>query len=148
MTFELHLHIVYVFVMREDLHPEAEAPCNNPFHTENIWSVTFFRTFGRGRPPTVAPRSIDLFLCNKFRLQCERRPLAEGPKKHHPFAGIANHSDLWDPMNFGALSIYRSLCHEYFSCYLVVCAVFAILTFFASSSLINFLSFDICATVV
>jgi hypothetical protein len=43
---------VYVFAMREDLHPEAEAPYNNPCHTENIWSVTFLRTFGRGRPPT------------------------------------------------------------------------------------------------
>jgi hypothetical protein len=31
---------------------------------------------------------------------------------------------------------------------LVVCAVFAILTFFAFWSLINFLSFGICATIV
>jgi hypothetical protein len=40
--------------MREDLHPKAETPCNNSCHTENIWLVTFLRTFGRGRPPTVA----------------------------------------------------------------------------------------------
>jgi hypothetical protein len=47
--------------VREDLDPKAEAPCNNPCHTENIWSVTFLRTFGRGRPPTVAPRIINFF---------------------------------------------------------------------------------------
>jgi hypothetical protein len=38
--------------MGENCHPEAEAPCNNPYHVENIWLVMFFRTFGRGRPPT------------------------------------------------------------------------------------------------
>jgi hypothetical protein len=32
ITFGLHLHPV----MREDLHPEAEAPCNNQCHTKNI----------------------------------------------------------------------------------------------------------------
>jgi hypothetical protein len=37
--------------MGEDLYVEAEAPCNNPY-TKNIWSVTFLRTFERGRPPT------------------------------------------------------------------------------------------------
>jgi hypothetical protein len=36
--------------MEENFHPEAEAPCNNPYHAENIWLVMFFRTFGRGRP--------------------------------------------------------------------------------------------------
>jgi hypothetical protein len=69
-------------------------------------SYVFLRTVGRGRPPTVAPRSINLFLCNKFRLRCERRPLAEGPKKHLSFARIANHSELWVPPSGGALSIY------------------------------------------
>jgi hypothetical protein len=49
ITFGLHLHPV----MREDLHPEDEAPCNNPCHTKNIWSVTFLRTFGARRPPTL-----------------------------------------------------------------------------------------------
>jgi hypothetical protein len=57
------------------------------------------------RPPTIAPRSIDLFLWNEFRLQRERRPLAEGPKKHLPFARIANDTDLRDPPNCGALDI-------------------------------------------
>jgi hypothetical protein len=33
-------------------HPKVEASCNNLCHTENIWLVTFLRTFGRGRPPT------------------------------------------------------------------------------------------------
>jgi hypothetical protein len=64
-----------------------------------------FRTLGGGRPPTVAPRSIDLFLCNKFRLRRERRLSAEGPKKHLPFARIANDTDLRDPPNCGALDI-------------------------------------------
>jgi hypothetical protein len=54
----------------------------------------------------VAPRSISLFLCNKFRLRYERRPLAEGPKKHLPFARIVNRSDSWDPPLSGALCIY------------------------------------------
>jgi hypothetical protein len=90
--------------MREDIYAEAEAPCNNPY-TENIWSVTFLRTFGRERPPTVAPRSIDLFLCNKFRQRRERKPLTEGPKKD-----LANHFELWDPPNYVALSIYIEAC--------------------------------------
>jgi hypothetical protein len=38
--------------MKEDLYFEAEASCNNPCHIEDIWSVTFLRTFGGGRPPT------------------------------------------------------------------------------------------------
>jgi hypothetical protein len=95
--------------MGENFHPEAEAPCNNPYHVENIWLVMFLRTFGR-RPPTVAPQSINLFLCNKFKLRRERRPLAEGPKKHLPFARIANPSELWDPLSCGALSIYIEGC--------------------------------------
>jgi hypothetical protein len=65
-----------------------------------------FRTFGRGRPPTVAPRNINLFLCNKFKLRYERRPLAEGLKKYLPFAKIANCSEPSDPPLSGALSIY------------------------------------------
>jgi hypothetical protein len=39
ITFGPHLHLV----IRDKLHPKAEAPCNNTCHTENIWSVTFFR---------------------------------------------------------------------------------------------------------
>jgi hypothetical protein len=70
--------------MGENFHSEAEAPCNNPYHTENIWLVMFLSTFGRGRPPKVTPRSTNLFLCNKFKLRRERRPLVEGPKKHLP----------------------------------------------------------------
>jgi hypothetical protein len=65
--------------MGENFHPEAEAPCNNLYHAENIWLLMFLRTFGRGRPPTVATRSINLFLCNKFKLRRERSPLAEAP---------------------------------------------------------------------
>jgi hypothetical protein len=47
--------------MGENLHPKDEAPCNIPYNTENIWLVMFLRTFRRGRPPTVAPCSINLF---------------------------------------------------------------------------------------
>jgi hypothetical protein len=77
---------------------------------KNKWLVLFLRTFGRGRPPAVAPRSINLLLCNKFRLRRERRPLVEGPKKHLPVARIANHSKLWDPPSRGALNIYIEGC--------------------------------------
>jgi hypothetical protein len=87
------------------LHPKAEASCNSLCHTENIWLVMSFRTFGRGRPPTVAPRSINLSLCIKFRLRHERRPLAEGPNKHLPFARIAKGTDMYGPPSCKALSI-------------------------------------------
>jgi hypothetical protein len=79
-------------------------------YAENKWLIIFLRTFGRRRLPTVAPRSINLFYCNKFRMRRERRPLAEGPKKHLPFARIANHSDLWGPPSSGALSVYIETC--------------------------------------
>jgi hypothetical protein len=64
-----------------------------------------FEDLRKEKAPTVAPRSVDLFLCNKFRLRRERRPLAEGPKKHLPFVRIANDTDLWDPPTYGALDI-------------------------------------------
>ena len=92
------------------MHPEDEAPVIA--YTENKWLIMFLRTFGRGRPPIVAPRSINLFLCNKSRLRRERRPLAEGPKKYLPFARIDNHSELWGPPNYGALSIYLEACRQ------------------------------------
>jgi hypothetical protein len=38
--------------MGENFHPEAKAPCNNPYHAKNICLVMFLRTFGRGRPTT------------------------------------------------------------------------------------------------
>jgi hypothetical protein len=72
---------------------QAEASCNSLCYTENIL-VTFLRTFGRGRPPTIAHRSINLFLCSKFRLRRERRPLAKVLKKHLPFARIAKDTDM------------------------------------------------------
>jgi hypothetical protein len=77
------------FHQKENLHPKAKASCKSLCYTGNIWLVTFLRTFRKGRPPTVAPCSINLFLCNKFRPRPKRRPLAEGPKKHLPFARIA-----------------------------------------------------------
>jgi hypothetical protein len=39
-------------------------------------------------------------------------PLAEGPKKHLPFARIARHSVLWGPSFSGALRIYMRVCVE------------------------------------
>jgi hypothetical protein len=65
----------------------------------------FLRTFGRGRPATVAPRNVNLFPCNQIRLRRQRRPLAEGPKKHLPFARIAKDTDMYDPPNHEALGI-------------------------------------------
>jgi hypothetical protein len=74
-------------------------------YAKNKWLIMFLRTFRRRRPPTVAPRSINLFLYNKFRLRRERRPLAERPKKHLPFDRIANDTNMQDPSNCGALGI-------------------------------------------
>jgi hypothetical protein len=79
-------------------------------YAESKWLIMFLRTFRRRRPPTVAPHSINLFYCNKFRLGRERRPLAEGSKKHPPFARIANPSDLWVPSSCRALSVYIETC--------------------------------------
>jgi hypothetical protein len=56
------------FHQKENLHPKVEASYNSLCYAKNIWLVTFLRTFRKGRPPIVAPRSINLFLCNKFRL--------------------------------------------------------------------------------
>jgi hypothetical protein len=42
-------------------HHKVEASYNSLCYTENML-VKFLRTFGRGRPPTVAPRSINLVL--------------------------------------------------------------------------------------
>jgi hypothetical protein len=41
------------FHQKENLHPKAEASCDSLCYTKNIWAVTFFRTFGKGRPPTL-----------------------------------------------------------------------------------------------
>jgi hypothetical protein len=35
-------------------------------YAENNWLIMLLRTFEKGRPPTVAPCNINLFLCNKF----------------------------------------------------------------------------------
>jgi hypothetical protein len=69
-----------------------------------------FEDLRKRKAPTVAPHSINLLLCIKFRLRRERRSLAEGPKKHLPFARIANHSEPLDPASRGALSIYIEGC--------------------------------------
>jgi hypothetical protein len=79
----------------------------------NGYSV-FLRTFGRRRPPTVAPRIISLFICNKLRLRNERRPFAKGPKKHIPFARIVKPSEPWGPLCSGVLCIYMRLMTKYF----------------------------------
>jgi hypothetical protein len=39
--------------MGKNLHPEAEAPCNNLYHAENKWLIMFFRIFGRVRPQHI-----------------------------------------------------------------------------------------------
>jgi hypothetical protein len=46
VAFGLYPHV-------KRFHPKAEASCSSQCHTENIWLVTFLRTFGRGRPPTL-----------------------------------------------------------------------------------------------
>jgi hypothetical protein len=47
--------------MREDPYPKAKASCNNLCRTENIWLVTFLRTFERGRPPIGSIRGKNYF---------------------------------------------------------------------------------------
>jgi hypothetical protein len=89
----------------------------------------FLRTFERGKPPTVAHRSISLFLCNEFRLRNERRPLAEGPKKYLPFARIARHSVLWDPSLSGVLRIYTRVCIENIFRAIELCVGFVVSAF-------------------
>ena len=42
------------------------------------------RTFGKGRPPTVAPCGMSLFLRNELRSQKIGRSCAEGPKNTLP----------------------------------------------------------------
>jgi hypothetical protein len=101
----------------------------------------FLRTFGRGRAPTVAPRSISLFLYNKFKLRKERRPLAEGLKKYLPFARIAKHSVLWAPSLSGALCIYSRAYAENIFRVSKLCAVFVVLAFYLCDHNC-FLSFD------
>jgi hypothetical protein len=86
-------------------------------YAENIRLEIFLRTFGRGRRPTVVSRSINLFPCNKFRLWRGRRPLAEGLKKHLPFARIANDTDMLDPPSRGSLCINMSSYWKCFLCY-------------------------------
>src|SRR5690242_5071648 len=84
----------------------------------------------RIRPPIVAPRRISLFLCNKLGLQKERRPLAEGPKKHPPFARIAKHSALWAPPLSGALCIYTRAYAENIFRGIKLCIVLVVLAFY------------------
>jgi hypothetical protein len=52
------LHIIPSY--QAYLRLKAEASCNSLCYTKNML-VTFLRTFRTGRPPTVAPRSINLF---------------------------------------------------------------------------------------
>jgi hypothetical protein len=79
---------------------------------------------------TSAPHSIGLFLCNKFRLQNEPRPLGEGPKKHLPFARIVKHSALWTPPVGGALCMYTRACAENIFRAIKLCAMFVVLAFY------------------
>jgi hypothetical protein len=80
------------------------------------WFIVFLRTFERWMPPIVAPRSISSFLCNELRLRNERRPYAEGPKKHLPSLN-SEISKLWGPFRSGSLSINRTIIIKYLSCY-------------------------------
>jgi hypothetical protein len=89
-----------------------------------------FEDLRKSKAPIVAPRSISLFLCHKFRLQKERRPLTEGPKKHLPFSRIAKHYALWAPPLSDALRIYTRTCAENIFRAIKLCDVFSILAFY------------------
>jgi hypothetical protein len=93
ITFGLYLHITHGFTRGENLHPKVEASCNSLCYTKHMTSHVF-EDLQKRKAPTVAPCSINFFLCNKFKLRRERRPLVEGSKKHLPFARIANITDI------------------------------------------------------
>jgi hypothetical protein len=88
-----------------------------------------FEHLRKRKAPTVVPRSISLFLCNKFKLRNEQRPLAEGPKKHLPFARIARHYVLWDPSLSGVLRIYTRVCVKNIFHTIKLCVGFVVLAF-------------------
>jgi hypothetical protein len=52
-SFLLSSGFIFTLLCKRNLHPEAEASCNNPYHTENIQTVAFFKTFEGRRPPTT-----------------------------------------------------------------------------------------------
>jgi hypothetical protein len=81
------------------------------------------------KSPNSSPRSIRLFLCNNVRLRNERKPLAEGPKKHLPFARIVRHSVLWDPSLSSASRIYTRVCVENIFRAIKICVGFVVLAF-------------------
>ena len=58
-THSSYLRVVFPYHVY--LHLKAKASSNSLYYTKNIL-VTFFRTFGRGRPPKVAPHNINLFI--------------------------------------------------------------------------------------
>jgi hypothetical protein len=50
------------FHQKENLHPKAKASYNSLCYTENIWLITLFRTFEKGRAPTGVITNFDLLL--------------------------------------------------------------------------------------
>jgi hypothetical protein len=94
-----------------------------------------FEDLRKRKTPIVAPRNINLFLSNKFRLRRERRPLAEGPKKHLPFARIAKYTDMYGPPNREVLGIKIGTRIDNICCAIsVACAIFDILNSLALPS--------------
>jgi hypothetical protein len=73
-----------------------------------------FEDLRKTNAPKVAHLSINLFLCNKFRLRNERRSLVEGTKKHLPFTRIAKPFVSWGPSCIGALHIYMRVAMKIF----------------------------------
>jgi hypothetical protein len=47
--------------MGENLHPEAKAPCNNPYHAENKWLVMFFEDLQKRKAPNKSYSSTFIF---------------------------------------------------------------------------------------
>jgi hypothetical protein len=58
-SFLLPSGFIFTLLYKINFHPEAEVSCNNPCHTKNIRSVTFLRTFGGRRPPTICTFSFN-----------------------------------------------------------------------------------------
>jgi hypothetical protein len=65
----------------------------------------FLRTFGGRRPPTVAPRSINLFKIMNSDYDMDEGLKPKVQKKHLPFARIATVNDRRDPPIWDVLSV-------------------------------------------
>jgi hypothetical protein len=51
---------LYTFALRENFHPEAEAPCNNPCYAESRWLVMLFEDLQKRKAANTHTKTCDL----------------------------------------------------------------------------------------